>query len=194
MLIGYARVSTAEQETRIQLDALHRAGVSQIFEEKASAVRSRPVLEAALRSLLPGDVLVVWKLDRLARSLRDLLLILERLHAAGAGIRSLTEPIDTATPAGMLMVQVLGAVAQFERSIIRERVVAGQRAARLRGQRWGAPRTLAPHVEDEIVFRYALGGETYKTLAARFETTPMVVRGAIYRVVRPDAPYLTRKR
>jgi DNA invertase Pin-like site-specific DNA recombinase len=193
-LIGYARVSTVDQETRLQRDALTRAGVSTVFEEKASAARRRPVLEAALSSVRNGDVLVVWKLDRLARSLRDLLTVLERLHASGAGIRSVTEPIDTATPAGMLMVQVLGAVAQFERSIIRERVVAGQRAARARGQRWGAPRTLGADLEDEIVFRYLGGGVTYDSLARDYNTTAMVVRGAIYRVVRPDAPYLTRVR
>lgn len=195
MLIGYARVSTVDQETRLQRDALRRAGVGVIFEEKASAAGRRPRLEACLHRVARGDVLVVWKLDRLARSLRDLLTILERLHASGAGIRSLTEPIDTATPAGVLMVQVLGAVAQFERSIIRERVVAGQRAARARGQRWGARRTLAEDTEWEIVFRYlGGGGVTYASLAGEYCTTAMVVRGAIYRVTRPDAPYLTRKR
>ena len=134
-LVGYARASTNDQETRLQRDALRKAGAERVYEEKASAVAKRPELERCLANMRPGDVLVVWKLDRLARSLRDLLTILERLHAAGAGIRSLTEPVDTATPAGMLMVQVLGAVAQFERSIIRERVMAGQRAARARGQR-----------------------------------------------------------
>ena len=194
MLVGYARVSTVDQETRLQRDALKRAGVHTVFEEKASAASRRPVLEQALSSMCPGDTLVVWKLDRLARSLRDLLTILERLHTVGAGIRSVTEPIDTATPAGMLMVQVLGAVAQFERSIIRERVVAGQRAAHARGQRWGAPRTLRSDVEDEIVFRYLGGGVTYESLASDYGTTEMVVRGAVYRVVRPNAPYLTRKR
>lgn len=194
MLYGYARVSTSDQETRLQRDALKRAGVEVVFEEKVSAAAKRPELERCLFGLVRGDTLVVWKLDRLARSLRDLLTILERLHSVGAGIRSLTEPIDTATPAGMLMVQVLGAVAQFERSIIRERVVAGQRAARARGQRWGRVRTLQADIEDEIVFRYLGGGLTYADLAEHYGTTEMVVRGAVYRVVRPDAPYLTRKR
>lgn len=194
MLIGYARVSTLDQETRLQRDALRVAGVGTVFEEKASAAAKRPQLERCLAALVHGDALVVWKLDRLARSLRDLLNILERLHSIGAGIRSLTEPIDTSTPAGMLMVQVLGAVAQFERSIIRERVMAGQRAARAAGKRWGAVRTLTPDLEEEIVFRYLGGGSTYKSLAADYGTTDMIVRSAVYRVVRPDAPYLTRVR
>jgi len=195
-LVGYARVSTNDQETRLQRDALRRAGVETVYEEKASAVARRPQLERCLASLQAGDVLVVWKLDRLARSLRDLLNILERLHATGAGIRSLTEPIDTSTPAGMLMVQVLGAVAQFERSIIRERIVAGQRAARARGQRWGRPRTLPEDVEQEVVWKYVLGAGayTYKSLAREIGVSYLVVRGAIYRVLRPDAPYLTRRR
>jgi DNA invertase Pin-like site-specific DNA recombinase len=194
MLVGYARVSTIDQETRLQRDALRRAGAHKIYEEKASAVAKRPQLEECLLSMRAGDVLVVWKLDRLARSLRDLLTILERLHSAGAGIRSLTEPIDTATPAGMLMVQVLGAVAQFERSIIRERVVAGQRAARARGQRWGRPRALSPQLEEEIVWRYVDEDVTYAQLAVEYGTTVGVVKGAVYRVVNPDAPYLTRLR
>lgn len=193
-LVGYARVSTNDQETRLQRDALNKAGASKVFEEKASAVAKRPQLERCLASMCPGDVLVVWKLDRLARSLRDLLTILERLHMAGAGIRSLTEPVDTSTPAGMLMVQVLGAVAQFERSIIRERVVAGQRAARSRGQRWGRPRTLHPAIEGEIVWRYLEGGVTQAELAQEFGTSLGVVKAAIYRVLSPEAPYLTRRR
>lgn len=193
-LVGYARVSTNDQETRLQRDALRKAGATRIYEEKASAAARRPQLERCLASMRAGDVLVVWKLDRLARSLRDLLTILERLHTSGAGIRSLTEPVDTATPAGMLMVQVLGAVAQFERSIIRERVVAGQRAARARGQRWGRPRALSADIEEEIVWRYVGEDVTYAELARQYGTTVGVVKGAVYRVLNPDAPYLTRVR
>jgi DNA invertase Pin-like site-specific DNA recombinase len=194
MLVGYARVSTSDQETRLQRDALRRAGVTRVFEEKMSAVRQRPELERCLSSLCSGDVLVVWKLDRLARSLRDLLDILERLAKSGAGLRSVTEPIDTSTAAGLMMIHVLGAVAQFERSIIRERVVAGQRAARARGKRWGPGRSLSPEMENDVVWRYVLGGGTYRSLAAEYGTSYLVVRGAVYRVTRPDAPYLTRRR
>ena len=115
MLVGYARVSSTEQETSLQLDALKRAKVKRVFQEKRSAVGRRPVLEAVLSSLKPGDTLVVYKVDRLARSLRDLLRILERLDAAGAEFKSLTEPFDTTTPVGEMVVHILGAVAQFER-------------------------------------------------------------------------------
>lgn len=137
MLIGYARVSTKEQETYLQIDALGKAGVTKIYQEKASAVSARPQLQKCLASLRPGDVLVVYKMDRIARSLKDLLSILDQISRVGAAIRSLTEPLDTSGPIGTFMVQVLGAVAQLERSIIRERALAGQIAAYNRGVRWG---------------------------------------------------------
>lgn len=137
MLIGYARVSTKDQETHLQLDALAKAGVERVYQEKTSSVGARPELQKVLEALCPGDVLVVYKMDRIARSLKDLLSILDRIKVAGADIRSLTEPLDTAGPIGTFMVQVLGAVAQLERSIIRQRSVAGQVAAYKRGVRWG---------------------------------------------------------
>lgn len=138
MQFGYARVSTSEQETTLQLDALRRAGVAKVLEEKkAGAGVRRPVLERILEQLRPGDVLTVYKLDRLARSLRDLLGILEAIKQAGAGFRSLTEAIDTTTPAGRMMLQMLGAFAEFERSMIAERSIAGQRAAMERGVHCG---------------------------------------------------------
>lgn len=133
MLIGYARVSTLEQDTRLQLDALRAAGVRNIYQDKSSGVGPRPQLHVAVANLQPGDTLVVWKLDRIARSLADLLGIIERLKFAQATIRSLTEPIDTTNPIGEFTLQVLGAVAQLERSMIRERVIAGQVAAIRRG-------------------------------------------------------------
>ena len=144
-LIGYARVSTRGQETFLQLDALRKAGVVDIRQEKGSSVGPRPELQRALASLCPGDVLVVYKMDRVARSLKDLLAILDRIKASGAAIRSLTEPLDTSGPIGTFMVQVLGAVAQLERSIIRERALAGQVAAYKRGVRWGGR---APKLSD----------------------------------------------
>lgn len=150
MLVGYARVSTEEQETRLQLDALRVAGVSCIFEEKASAVSARPELRRAIVSLCPGDTLVVWKLDRLARSLSDLLGIIDQLAAAGASFRSLTEPVDTSTPMGVFVVQVLGAVAQLERSLIIQRTTAGIRAARARGVQWGRRPLLDLHEQREV--------------------------------------------
>ena len=165
MLHGYARVSTCDQDTSLQIDALKRAGVRHIVHESVSGVGNRVQLDALLTSLRPGDVLVVWKLDRVARSLHDLLRVLERLKRAGAAIRSLTEPIDTSTPIGEFTFQILGAVAQLERSMIRERVMAGQDAARARGKRWGPPRTLTALQERRIVARYTAGGVTQRQLA-----------------------------
>lgn len=153
-LIGYARVSTKEQETHLQIDALKKAGVVMIFEEKASSVGRRPELQKCLDELKAGDVLVVYKMDRIARSLKDLLSILDRISKAGAFIRSLTEPLDTSGPIGRFMLQVLGAVAELERSIIRERTVAGQIAAMKRGQVFGRPKRLTAEQEAAMLARY----------------------------------------
>lgn len=138
-LVGYARVSTTEQETALQLAALTRAGVVTVYEDRRSAVKHRPSLERMLAELRPGDVVVVYKVDRLARSLIHLLGILARLEAAGAGFRSLTEPIETVTPAGRMMLHILGAVGEFERAIIRERSMAGQAVAMAKGVQFGRP-------------------------------------------------------
>ncbi|MCH8491153.1 MAG: recombinase family protein [Oceanicaulis sp.] len=145
MLIGYARVSTQDQKPQLQLDALKGAGCERIFEEKASgAQRERPALKEAIAFLREGDTLVVWKLDRLARSLRQLIDTIETLKARGIGLRSLTENIDTTTSGGRLVFHIFGALAEFERSIIRERTVAGLASARARGRLGGRPRAMAP--------------------------------------------------
>jgi DNA invertase Pin-like site-specific DNA recombinase len=141
--IGYARVSTADQNTALQVDALIQAGSSRIFEEAASgALKDRPQLKAAIDFLRPGDTLVVWKLDRLARSLSHLIETIDDLHKLGCGFRSLTESIDTGTAGGRLIFHIFGALAEFERSIIRERTIAGLQAARTRGRRGGRPKVL----------------------------------------------------
>ena len=127
MLIGYARVSTQEQNTSLQRDALHAAGCERLFEEKASgAQRDRPQLKAALDYMREGDTLVVWKLDRLARSLRQLIDTVEELNSREIGLRSLTESIDTTTAGGKLIFHIFGALAEFERSVIRERTCAAR--------------------------------------------------------------------
>ncbi len=145
MLIGYARVSTLDQNPALQIDALKSAGCERIFPEKASGVqRDRPALKAALAYLRSGDTLVVWKLDRLARSMRQLIETVEDLQARGIELRSLTESIDTATPGGRLVFHIFGALAEFERAVIRERTTAGLQAARERGKKGGRPRTLGP--------------------------------------------------
>ena len=152
MRIGYARVSTQEQETRAQLDALAKAGVEFVHEEKRSgATLRRPVLDKLLRNLKRGDTLVVYKLDRIARSLKHLLGIIERLQDHGANFESLTEHIDTNTPSGRLMLQMPGAFAEFEREMIRERTRAGMQAAKRRGIRLGRPRSLEADDERQVV-------------------------------------------
>ena len=144
MLIGYARVSTQDQKPELQLDALKAAGCEKVFEEKASgAQRDRPQLTAAVEYMRQGDTLVVWKLDRLARSMKQLIETVEGLDGRGIGFRSLTEAIDTTTPGGKLVFHIFGALAEFERSIIRERTTAGLKAARDRGRLGGRPPALS---------------------------------------------------
>ena len=137
-LIGYARVSTAEQDTALQTDALRKAGCERIFEDMLSGVKTeRPGLASALEFLRDGDVLAVWRLDRLGRSLAHLIEVIAALEARGVGFRSLTESIDTTTSGGRLIFHVFGALGQFERDLIRERTKAGLAAATARGRKGG---------------------------------------------------------
>lgn len=145
MLLGYARVSTDEQTTRMQLDALQAAGCVRTFSERASgASADRPVLAEVLGHLRTEDTLVVWRLDRLGRSLPHLIQIVQRLEAGGIGLRSLNEGIDTTTPNGNLIFHLFGALAKFERELTRERTRAGLAAARARGRKGGRPPKLNP--------------------------------------------------
>lgn len=181
MEYGYGRVSTNQQDTALQEDAFRRAGVRRVVTEKWSGVGVRPELRKLIAGLRPGDRVTVYKLDRLGRSLQDLLAILERIDAAGARFRSLTEPIDTTTPAGKLMYSVLGAVAEFERSIIRERTLAGQAAARERGRYVGRP----PHLtlkQCEQVAKLLSRGHAVDALADRFGVNPWVIKRAPLRL------------
>src|SRR5918993_2875788 len=140
MLVGYARVSTGEQDTALQLDALGSAGCERVFSEKAWGARQdRPALIAALEFIRSGDTLVVWRLDRLARSLKQLIQTVEDLEARGIALKSITEAIDTGTPGGRLVFHIFGSIAEFERAIIRERTKAGVAAAKARGRAGGRP-------------------------------------------------------
>ena len=192
--VGYARVSTGAQDSALQLDALKAAGVTRIFQDSDSGVGKRLQLQLAIASLRPGDVLVLWKIDRAARSLSDLLSILTRIKAAGAALKSLTEPIDTSTPIGEFTFQILGAVAQLERSMIRERVVAGQLAARARGVKWGAPRGMCSDTEAALVKMYLAGGYTIDDLAIIWDVGYGAARSAVCRVCNPRTEYLNYKR
>jgi DNA invertase Pin-like site-specific DNA recombinase len=143
MLVGYARVSTQDQDLSLQLDALQAAGCDKVYTEKASgAQRDRPQLQAALEYMRGQDTLVVWKLDRLARSLKQLIETVEELGARGIGLRSLTESLDTTTSGGTLVFHLFAALAEFERSMIRERTRSGLQAARRRGRLGGRPPAL----------------------------------------------------
>lgn len=195
MLIGYARVSTQEQDTALQLDALNGAGCQTIFQEKASGAsrRGRHQLDLCLASLKAGDVLIVYKIDRIARSLFDLLDILRHLERVGATIKSLTEPIDTTSSMGLFVVQILGAVAQLERSMIRERSIAGQLAARERGRLPGRIRSLTHEQESALVAEYLTGKTTYKGLALKYGVSSSAAKRAVYRAVKP-AQYLKRQK
>lgn len=168
MLVGYARVSTVDQDTALQMDALEAAGCERIFQEKASGARvDRPELAAALSYCREGDTLVVWRLDRLARSLKQLIETVEGLAERGIGFKSITEAIDTTSAGGRLIFVIFAGLAEFERSIIRERTLAGLQAARARGRKGGRPRALA--AKDVMAVRALLSDPeiTVADVAAR---------------------------
>jgi DNA invertase Pin-like site-specific DNA recombinase len=143
MLIGYARVSTQEQTLHLQQDALQKAGCTKIFTDTASGAQTeRKGLEEALNYVRKGDILVVWRLDRLGRSLPHLITTMTDLEERGIGFKSLTENIDTTTSGGKLIFHIFGALAEFERNLIRERTQAGLTAARARGKKGGRPKVL----------------------------------------------------
>lgn len=181
MNLGYARVSTDDQATAAQLDALNVAGCERVFEEHASGGRwDRPELHRMLDQLRKGDVVIVWKLDRLSRSLKDLLAIMERIDAAGAGFRSLTEAIDTTTPAGRMMMQMVGVFAEFEREMIRERTRAGLERARKKGRHPGRKPKLTGDQRQEIRDMVLSGKRTEAEAARLFN----VHRSTISRIMR----------
>ncbi len=177
-LIGYARVSTEEQSLEMQIDRLIAAGVPRdhIAVEKVSAARAvRPALDALMASLRPGDTLVVWKMDRIARSLVDLLSKMDRIKASGASFRSLTEQIDTSTPGGRLIFHVLGALAEFERDLIKERTRTGVKAAMARGVRFGVePKLSGKQVEQAQKQRDR--GDSIRLIASRFGVSHNTIR------------------
>ena len=196
MLIGYARVSTDDQNLNLQKDALTRAGGERILEDRQSGAKAdRPGLRDALDYARDGDTLTVWRLDRLSRSLKDLIDLVSQLKARGIGLKSLHESIDTTSSSGKLIFHVFGALAEFERNLIRERTQAGLAAARARGRRGGRPKSLdaakraiavnlydeKKHSVKEICEVMGVSKPTlYKYIkAARTETTePGVVHGS----------------
>lgn len=183
MLLGYARVSKSDgQETAPQIRALKEAGCEKVFEETASGGRwDRPELRRLLDQLRVDDTLVVWKLDRLSRSLKDLLTLLERIDAAGGKFRSLTEAIDTSGPAGRMMMHMLGSFAEFEREMIRERTRAGLREARTKGRVPGRKPKITAEQQKEIVEAVSSGRKTAAEIARLFKLHPATVSRLVSR-------------
>jgi DNA invertase Pin-like site-specific DNA recombinase len=185
MDIGYARVSTGEQTLDLQLDALHKAGCGKVYQETASgATAERPVLAEVLGYLRPGDTLVVWRLDRLGRSLQHLIAVVAGLAERGIGFKSLTEQIDTTTPGGKLIFHVFGALAEFERDLIRERTHAGLAAARARGRLGGRPKKLTDAKQLDLARTLYAGGQTDITTICQ---TLGISRATLYRALKPGA-------
>ena len=176
MIIGYARVSTEDQHLDAQIAALKEAGAERIFADKISgSKRSRPELDRMLDQLRFGDVVLVSKYDRLARSLVDLLDIVAQIEVTKAGFRSLAEDIDTTTPAGRLIFHVFASIAQFERERIRERTIEGLKAAREKGRIGGRPRALSKDQETEVL-RLKNEGRALKDIAAMFKVSLATVK------------------
>src|SRR5512133_1928681 len=165
-LLGYARVSTTDQHPQLQVDALQGAGCYRVFTETASGARAdRPVLAQVLDQLRPGDTLVVWKLDRLGRSLRHLVDVVTGLADRGVGFRSLQESIDTTTPGGRLVFHIFASLAEFERDLIRERTAAGLAVARARGRHGGRPSVMTSHKLQVAEEMYGSGQYTVSAIA-----------------------------
>ena len=184
MRIGYARVLTEDQTLDLQRDALKKAKCRQIYEEHASGKNmTRPQLDACLKSLRGGDALIVWRLDRLGRSLAVLIQLTQDLQARGIAFASLTERIDTRTPAGQLVFHMFGALAEFERNLIRERTMAGLKAARARGRKGGRPRHLPPKDLKPVRALLRSGDVPVSTIAEQFR----VARSTLYRNVSASA-------
>ena len=165
MLIGYARVSTIDQNLNLQIDALQKVGCENLFTDQISgSAKSRPQLDQALNFLRSGDTLVVWRLDRLGRSLRHLIELVTELQERGVGFRSLTESMDTTTSGGKLIFHIFGALAEFERNVIRQRTKAGLEAARARGRKGGRKPALSDKQQEVAVKLYHEKAHTAKEI------------------------------
>lgn len=184
-LLGYARVSTLEQNAALQRDALDAAGCWRVFTDHVSGVKeSRPELDRLLEQARAGDTVVVWRLDRLGRSLRHLIEVVEDLSGQGVGFRSITESIDTTTSGGRLIFHVFGALAEFERDLIRERTLAGLESARARGRMGGRPTVMTADKTTAARRMYA----QQDLSVARIAEVLQVSRSSVYRALRGGGP------
>lgn len=186
MKIGYARVSTEEQKLDLQLSALQAAGCSRVFSDRgmSGASMARPGLSKVIKSLRPGETLVVWRLDRLGRSLTGLVQLVDQLGRRGVEFQSLSEEISTASPGGRLIFHIMAALAEFERGLISERTIAGMQEARRRGQRLGRP----PRLSDSDVLRAhrELEKETLAAIATRYAISPRTLQRRLRLLDLPD--------
>ncbi len=190
MLVGYARVSTQDQTPDLQLDALKGAGCEEIFVEKVTGTgqKFRPELESCRLMLRTGDTLVVWRLDRLGRSLKDLVGIIEDLEDRKVGFKSLTESIDTTSAGGKLIFHIFGALAEFEHSLIRERTIAGLSAARARGRKGGRKPKLSKSDVKKAAAMLCDPTVTKTEVAEHFGTTRMTLNESLKREGYPLNP------
>lgn len=185
---GYARISTADQELALQVDALAAAGCERIFKERASGkLDHRPQLDLMLETVLPGDTVVVWRLDRLGRSMSNLVKILTYLGEERVAFRSLTEAIDTSTPGGLLLFHMMAALAEFEHQLIVERTRAGLAAARARGRKGGRPAAMS---DDQVrIARQMYDSKEYSV--QKIADVIGVSRRSIYRYLNKQSPALS---
>ena len=184
MKYGYARVSTNQQDTQLQIHALKAAGCSKIYQETMSGTKTdRPELNQCLKAMDENDVLVVWKLDRLGRSLQHLIEVVNTLEVENKGFQSLTENIDTTSPTGKLIFHIFGSLAEFERGLIRQRVMAGLEASRKMGTKFGRPHALTAK-EKEMAVTMFNGGATKGSIAQHFG----VARQTIYALLKDAEP------
>lgn len=189
MRIGYARVSTQDQNPDLQLDALKAAGCEEVFHEKMSgSIRARPQLDACLRTLRKGDTLVVWRLDRLGRSLQDLVEIIHGLESKGVAFQSLTENIDTSSAGGRLVFHLFGALAEFERNLIVDRTRAGLAAARARGRKGGRKPKLSKGDVKKAAAMLRNPDITKTEVAEHFGVSRVTLNAALQREGYPENP------
>jgi len=179
MKIGYARVSTKDQDLSLQIDALENVGCTRIYQEQITgSTKERPELQKMLEQLRDRDVIVIWKLDRLARSLKDLVSLVNEIQENGAGLHSLNDHIDTTTPNGKLTFHLFAALAEFERDIIRERTIAGLAAARARGRKGGRPKGLSKKAKHTAIIAerlYQEGDLTISEICDQLSITKMTL-------------------
>ena len=190
MLIGYARVSTQDQQLQLQLDDLQKTGCDRVYQEKVSSTKDRPQLARLLESIREGDTVVVWKLDRLGRSLKELIGLINAFQAKGVGFRSLNDAIDTTTAQGRLVFNIFASLAEFERDLIGERTRAGLSAARARGRQGGRPKGMTQEASGKAQAVWTLYEKREKS-TQEIAKLLGISRATVYRYLALQPPKLS---